>query len=482
MSGRNLIWMLTVLCLAALAFYLSRRTPPTRVLRYYETPPELKAPLDAYRVIREKCYPPLAEDRLDRGLIQGMVSQVDDFSMYLPADKADLIERRLNGQMEETGLRVERVEGKLTVLGSLEGSPAHAAGLFAGWEILAIDDRPANSLSMEQVQKLLKPGRDEVVTLKLINDQDEERTVDLASGAFDCQSVTGLNHDQAGRWNFDLGNGIYYLRIREFTKKTPLELHQFYKELSGIKGLVLDLRDNPGGSLTAACEVAEHFVPHGLIVRTVGRDGQSAAFYARPDYAYANVPMVVLVNEHTASAAEIVAGALQAHHRATLLGQPTYGKWKVQTLLPLGSDQGYVYLTTGEYFLYESPASQPARPATSATSASLPATAPASQPVKRWATTSASRTHRPGLSPNIYVSIDAENLARLELLREMALVMPPPAPTTSPATMPANELWRRLLRNDTQLAVAARLLRDEQNAAQTPATRPATRPLSEEEP
>jgi carboxyl-terminal processing protease len=462
--------MLTVLCLAALALYLSRQSPPARLVRYNDTPPELIGPLEAYHVIREKCYPPLSQQRVEQGFIQGLLSQVDEFSTYLPDDKAALIEQRLEGQMQETGLRVARMDGKLMVLGSLQGSPADKAGLFAGWEITAIDDRPATSLSMEQVHRLLRPGSQEVVTLRLTNAQEEARVVDLASGVFDCQSVVGLNHDAAGNWNCDLGNGIYYLRIREFTKKTPLELHEFYKDLHDVSGLVLDLRDNPGGALASACEVAERFVPHGLIVRTVGRDGQNSVIYARPDYAYPDVPMVVLVNEHTASAAEIVAGALQAHGRSTLLGEPTYGKWKVQTLLPLGHNQGYLYLTTGEYFLYEPPTTAPAtRPA-------LATTAVATQPAKRWATTLTSGGHRPGLTPDVCVSVDAETQIRLELLREMALVVPPPAPSTSPATMPANELWRKLLRNDTQLAAAAKLLREELRTDRPPASRTATAP------
>ena len=557
MSVRNLIWMVTVLCLATMAFLLSRQGPPARTVRYAQTPSELVGPMEAYRVIRQNCYPPMTELRLDRGLIQGMVNQVDEFSTYVPADKAGVIEQRLNGQMEETGLRVTRINGKLVVVGPLEGSPAHKAGLFAGWEITAIDDKPANSLSMEQVQTLLKPGRDEVVTLELISDQDEQRSVDLSGGSFDCQSVVGLHRDAGGKWNCDLGNGIYYIRIREFTKRTPLELHELYKTLPDVAGLVLDLRDNPGGSLTAACEVAERFVPRGLIARTVGRDGQSSVIYARPDYAYPDVPMIVLVNEHTASGAEVVAGTLQAHGRAKLLGQPTYGKWKVQTLLPLGRDLGYVYLTTGEYFLPEpaeatsrtaQPAStqrvalpasteeasegchgqpaveaghatttaegsagqtpatqehvaqppsavdvfegchgQPAVPAghaattAEANAAETPATnmgetpmprdmprEAATRPAKRWATTMASRIRRPGLSPQVLVTIDPENLVRLERLRDMALVMPPPAPTTSTATMPANQLWRKLMQTDTQLAAAGRLLREELHPSSQP--------------
>jgi len=451
--------MSIILVLAGLAFYLSSRKP-ARVKPNDPAVDELAPLVEAYKLIKRKAYESLPPERAVRGGIAGMAEEVDEFSQYVPPGKVAPFGRRVSGTLEETGLRIIADRGRLLVAGPLPNSPAHKAGLFAELELLAVDDVPAEDLTLEEARRAVTHPADGTVSLRLRDRHGKciEQTLECAR--FDAETVTGLVRDDAGAWSctLDETGRIHYLRISEFVEATPSELQNLYQDLRSPGGLVLDLRDNPGGMLPAAAEVADRFLAKGLIVSVVTRDQPSQARYAHAEGTYPEVPLVVLINAGTASAAEIVAGALQVHRRALLLGQPSYGKWRLQTLLPLGHELGQLYLTTAECF--------PPRPE--------PTTEPADMDSRPSPETVPARGARPGLRPDVEVEIPPTALRRLERLRLQAMVAPPPRyPGASTVPIqPARHkaLKRSILQLDGQLALALRLLRHRRIPTTLPAS------------
>lgn len=458
MSWRNLIWMTIILCLAGLAFYLSRRKPPPPIRGTDPAVEELAGAVKAYKLIRAQSYRGLTPQEACRGAIEGMVRQAGPFSVYVPPGKVGPLRRRVAGGLEETGLRIARPGGRLMVVGPLPDSPAHEAGLFAGLEILAVDGVAADELTLAEARDRVATPAEGKVYLRLRDPDGIETTRKLETARFDAEIVTGLVRDEDGEWVhvLDRQKRIFYLRISEFVERTPTELQEVYRGLDDPAALVVDLRDNPGGVMVAAAEVADRFLAEGLIVRTVPRHGRAQLRYAHAGGTYPAVPVVVLVDGDTASAAEIVAGALQVHGRALLVGQPTRGKWWVHSLISLGEGLGKVYLPTAEYFLAEAePATQPSQPATQAV--------PDEQ------------RPRAGVRPDEIVRIPAEAARRLEVLRLKATVVWPPQsdrPGGTAPTRPARSegLKHSILKLDAHLARALRLLREQR----VPTTRPAS--------
>ena len=429
---------------------------------------ELTGAIEAYKTIRAKSFHGLAPEAARRGAVEGMVRKVDEFSAYFPPERADAVLRRFQGRVVETGLRVRAQGERLFVVGPLPGSPAHGADLYAGLEVLAIDGVQARYLPLRRVRQLLRAQDGKAVSLMLRDRAGRTFFRKLRPRAFEVTTVQGLVRTGPDGWLYALDRrlGIYYIRIAEFVPRTPTEFHETYRRLDDLGGLVLDLRGNPGGELQKAAEIVDRFLDHGVIVRTVWRDGRQYVHHAHPAGTYRPVPLVILIDEKTASAAEIVAAALQRHGRAVLVGRPTYGKWCVQSPVPLGYGLGTVYLTTGRYFL------PPGLP---------PASRPASGPTSRTtrpAATAPAAADRPRVYPDVPVRLTAWAAERLEQLRVQAIVVPAPAEET-PSVGPeqpraaAERLKRSIVRLDAQLAEALRLLR----AGRVPVSREPGEPL-----
>ncbi|MCD4699605.1 MAG: hypothetical protein K8R91_03420, partial [Phycisphaerae bacterium] len=347
--------------------------------------------------------------------------------------------------------------------GPLPDSPSHKAELFAPMEILAINGIGSPYLTLDHTRRLLRSARQRSVMLRLRRNSGEEFTRQLTPVRLERQSVTGIVRDEDGRWDCTLDKraDIFYLRISGFVDRTPAELHELYRRLGRPGGLVLDLRDNPGGTLPVAVEIADRFITTGLIVRTAERRNERRAHYAHADGTYPPTPMVVLINAKTTSAAEIVAGALQSHGRAVLLGVESYGKWSVQKTFSLGRGLGEIHLTTGEYFLAEPPATGPAatQPSETQASTAVQTTQPTTRPMQK----------RPGLRPDVPLMLTVAEIERLELLRLKAMVATPPGMRARARAFRAAKLKRSILATDAQLAAALKLLRN----LPLPATRPA---------
>jgi len=324
MPRRNLIWLAAILA-AAGATALVVRTPAPQV----GGPPAMPAPLErAQRLIRENYYRPIPAEDLNCAAVSGMVAALDEFSSFIPPEKVDAFQRRMAGKICGLGLVVEFRDGQVRVVGPLPDSPAHRAGLFGGDRILSVNGRAVAAETIEKVRELLDCPDESPVRLELLRAAGRRETVHLAPREFPLETVTGLARGPDGAWIYLVApdEGIAYFRIREFTEDTGQQFQRAVRQLSRLGGVVLDLRGNPGGARPAAIEVADLFLRDGPIVVIEGRDGQSSPHAAREAGTLPDVPVVVLVDSHTASAAELVAGALRAADRAVLVGERTTGR------------------------------------------------------------------------------------------------------------------------------------------------------------
>ncbi len=296
------------------------------------------------RVRRE--YVETVDDRtLVESAIRGMVGELDNHSRYLDENEYDDIRISTTGSYSGVGLDVTLENGRVTVVSPLDGAPAARAGILPGDVVVAVDDIEVTEDNAETTVNRMRgqPGTD----VRLAVERDG------AAGTLEFELTRADIRVQTVRAEY-LGDGFAYVRLTTFSNDTARDLDRAARRLQreaggSLRGLVLDLRNNPGGVLDAAIEVADLFIDDGLIVRGSGR-GHQAHFEqtARPGDALENVPLAVLVNAGSASASEIVAGAIKDHGRGKLVGERTYGKGSVQTVMPLGRGSA-IKLTTSHY-------------------------------------------------------------------------------------------------------------------------------------
>jgi len=277
------------------------------------------------------------------GAIQGMLANLDPHSSFLKPDDYRELQIETKGSFTGIGIEITIKDGVLTVVAPIEGTPAWKAGLKPGDKIIKINGKPTKGMSLIEAVKLLRGPKGTKVTISIYREGFKElKDITLVRDVIPIKSV---------RYKL-LEPGYGYVRITSFQEKTPVELRQALRDLEkdGLKGLIIDLRNNPGGLLDSAVQVADEFLDSGLIVYTKGRrKDQNFKFEAHPDHGKHHYPIVVLVNAGSASASEIVAGALQDHHRAVIVGTRTFGKGSVQTIIPL-PDGSAVRLTTAQYY------------------------------------------------------------------------------------------------------------------------------------
>ncbi|MEK6606415.1 MAG: S41 family peptidase [Myxococcota bacterium] len=285
------------------------------------------------------------EEKLIDAAIRGMLASLDPHTTYLTPSENRSMHAETKGEFGGIGLEVEFRDGGLVVVSPIEGTPADRAGLRTGDRLVAIDGATTKGLLMADVLRLIRGPAGSKVALTLMRDAwPEPRDVTLTREIIQLVSVTSRA----------LEPGIGYLRIKSFPERTEHALREEMEKLLGasggaLRGLVLDLRNNPGGLLDQAVRVADAFVESGLLVRTVGRGGRVLdEEKAHRKDTYVGFPMVALVNAGTASAAEIVAGALQDHARAVIVGSPTFGKGSVQTIIDF-DDGSALKLTVARY-------------------------------------------------------------------------------------------------------------------------------------
>jgi carboxyl-terminal processing protease len=307
---------------------------------------ELRTFTEVFSKIKNDYVEPVEDRKLLEDAIRGMLAGLDPHSAYLDKESYEDLQEGTTGEFGGLGIEVGMEDGFIKVIAPIDDTPAQKAGIKAGDLIIKLDETPVKGLSLNDAVSRMrgKPGTKIILTIVR---EREEKPLQITI----IRDIIKVNSVRAKT----LEPGYGYLRIASFQANTGPDLRQELKQLktdnnNDLKGLVLDLRNNPGGVLNAAVDVADLFLDKGLIVYTEGRIKDSQLrFNAKPVDDVRNTPIVVLVNEGSASASEIVAGALQDHRRAVIMGQKTFGKGSVQTILPM-SNETAVKLTTAKYF------------------------------------------------------------------------------------------------------------------------------------
>lgn len=306
---------------------------------------KLKAFGDVLSTVQASYVEEPSVDELVNGAIKGMLQTLDPHSSYLTPEMLKQVEVETKGVFGGLGIEIGVKDGVLTIIAPIEDTPAFRAGLQAGDKIVRIENESTRDMNVMDAVKRLRGDPGTTVTIWIARDGlAEPRSYTITRDIIKIRSVKSKA----------MGEGIGYVKLTQFQQDTDGELDKalqaLAKEKGGLKGLVLDLRNNPGGLLDQAVKVADKFIDSGLIVYTDGRiENQKFKYFARKEKTYMGFPMVVLVNAGSASASEIVAGALQDHGRAILLGSATFGKGSVQTIIPM-EDGSAIRLTTARYY------------------------------------------------------------------------------------------------------------------------------------
>ncbi len=350
MSKHNLIWITAIIAASLVTLLVTRRNTV-----HMSSPDagEFAPVAETYELISETYHEALDGNSLRRGAVNGMVSSLDEFSSYIAAERLDAFVCKVDGMGCGLGLRIDQTQGGLRVIGTLVNSPAHHEGISAGEIIVAIDGQSTLDMSLDDARAALDAPKGSPIELTFARGLQARETVTLTSSEFRLETVQGLYRDRVGRWVYftDVNETIAYVRISEFVTDTATKLGEIIHSLGSIRGLVLDLRDNPGGRFAPALEVCDLFLAGGVIVCKVSRGEVSETHTARPNGTLPGFPVVVLINARTASSAEIVAGVLKFHDRAVVLGTRTRGKGAVQSMFPLPGDLGMINITTSQLLI-----------------------------------------------------------------------------------------------------------------------------------
>lgn len=307
---------------------------------------EIRTFTEIFSRVKSDYVDDVGDKKLLENAIRGMLAGLDPHSAYLDKETYKALQEGTSGEFGGLGIEVGIEDGFIRVISPIDDTPAARAGVKAGDTILKLNDTPAKGMSLTEAVEIMrgKPGTD--INLTIVRDGvDKPIKLTITRDIIQVKSVRSRM----------LEPGYGYVRLSQFQANTGKETREAVKNLQkqsdgGLKGLVLDLRNNPGGVLGAAVGVSDVFLNSGLIVYTEGRgDENQLRFSAKPDDQLDDAPMVVLVNGGSASASEIVAGALQDHKRAIVMGEKTFGKGSVQTILPMDNETA-LKLTTARYY------------------------------------------------------------------------------------------------------------------------------------
>jgi carboxyl-terminal processing protease len=340
MSRRNLFWLLGIAAVGLFGMAVSYSAPTREKDKDYEL---VRLLVDVLHEVRHKYVvdvSPERERKLVEDMINGGLERLDPHSQY--------IDRQNRGQ--------------LTVISPMPGTPAYEAGVLAGDIILKIDGKTTENMRMSEAVDMIQGDPDSKVTLTVAREGlKEPKDISITRAIIKVPSVLGDQRKPGNpkEWDFliDKKSRIGYVRLTSFSKTATEEIKGVLKSLEkdGAQGLILDLRNNPGGLLRAAVEISDLFVKEGVIVSTKGRNHKEEIYNARPDGKFltgpnGDLPLVVLINKYSASASEIVSAALQDHKRAVIVGERSYGKGSVQNIILMENDSSALKLTTASYW------------------------------------------------------------------------------------------------------------------------------------
>lgn len=324
---------------------------------YYEL---MKLFVDTFEEIDRNYVKPVDRKELVESALQGMLSKLDPYSSYLNDEDKSRFDQEVDQEFGGIGIQVN-VDPRtryLMVMTPLPGTPAYKAGILAGDRIIQINGKNVAEFpegqEMDTAVRLMRGKPGETVQLQVLHEGSETPTdITVERAIIKTLTVLGDHYNDDGTWSYFVQDNpkIAYLRLTHFSKFSVEEMQEALEAVTrdGMQGLILDLRFNPGGLLTAATAIADQFVESGVIVSTIGRNTEPQVVQAKKAGTFSGFPMVVLINRYSASASEIVSACLQDHHRAVVIGERSWGKGSVQNLIPFGSDRGALKLTTASY-------------------------------------------------------------------------------------------------------------------------------------
>jgi len=333
------LWIVTFLLL----FTLTIAPEPTQASKddHFQALKRFSQVLD---MVESAYVEPVTRKELIDNSIKGMIEELDPHSTYLTPDDYKDMQEQTSGKFSGIGVEISMEQGRLTIVAPIEDTPGYKAGLLAGDLILEIDGESTQDMNLMDAVKRMRGEKGTKVELLILH-KDASKPVDISivRGTIPIYSVKTQS----------LEDGFLYLRLTGFRESTTKDMRakiKEYQEKHELKGIVLDLRNNPGGLLGQAVSVADTFIADGTIVYIQGKSKRSRKdFFAAKNANEITVPMVTLINAGSASASEIVAGALQDHKRGLIIGERSFGKGSVQTIIPMADGSG-IKLTTALYY------------------------------------------------------------------------------------------------------------------------------------
>jgi carboxyl-terminal processing protease len=325
--------------------------------------------VDIHRLVATNYVDPVDEQKLREGAIDGMMGELDPFSNYIPPAEQEGFDRMLEGSFKGVGIQLDMTDdNKVEVVTPIDDSPAFKAGVMAGDIIEKVNGDSIDGLKINDVIKKIAGPLNSKVELTVRHTTGDEQTLSMMRQEIVVPTVKGYGRNEQNGWDYYISTDpkIAYVRITQFTPDTfdrlrdvligpdgDLNKPATYKGLigDGMKAMILDLRYNPGGRLDQAVKIVDMFVDHGTIVSTKGRNRPEEKIEAHAEGTLPRFPMVVLINEHSASASEIVSGSLMDNKRALVMGSRSYGKGSVQEIMPLENKGGELKLTVAYYYL-----------------------------------------------------------------------------------------------------------------------------------
>jgi carboxyl-terminal processing protease len=351
MNRERFAWIASLALICMLAFHL-----PGSLAQRDDEYSFVRTLVDIHRQVSGNYVDDISEQKLREAAIDGMLSQLDPYSVYVPPAEQEQFDRMLEGSFEGVGIQLDQLDnGTIEVVSPIDGSPAFEAGVMAGDVLLKVNGQELEGKRLPDVVNMIKGELNSEVTLTVRHATGEVVDLTMKRQQIVVPTVKGYARNPDNTWDYFVSDTpkIGYLRITQFTPETRDNLRGVIDELlrQQMKGLILDLRFNPGGRLDQAVLVIDDFLDEGVIVKTRGRSRPERTEHASVPDTLPAFPMIVLVNEHSASAAEIVAGSLMDNRRALVIGERTYGKGSVQELIPLDGNSGELKLTVAYYYL-----------------------------------------------------------------------------------------------------------------------------------
>lgn len=362
MSRRNLAWVLGVIAVSVLGLVVVANAPSRENDRDYEL---VRLVVDVLHEVRNRYVTevsPQRERKLVEDMINGGLERLDPHSTYINNRDLKQFNRTSKGKFGGIGVQVgydRNNRGQLTVISPMVGTPAYEAGVLAGDFIVKIDGKNTETMRLDEAVDMIQGDPDSIITLTVLHEGGKDPVdIPIRRSIIKVQSVLGDRRKENKDWDYYLDDKskVGYLRITSFSETAAAEVREIVASLqkSGMRGLVIDMRNNPGGLLRSAVEIADMFLTEGKIVSTRGRFQQEEVLEAQPNGTLLlppeRYPIAILINRYSASASEILAAALQDHHRAVIVGERSFGKGSVQNIIDLENKSSALKLTTASYW------------------------------------------------------------------------------------------------------------------------------------